>query len=64
MHAASVSGRRGEAQDLLGVGSAGCREVGAAQGVQIAQGILLLLFIAMTIRAAMKFHPEVSGTAG
>jgi len=36
---------------------------GSEPPFQIAQGILLVLFVVMTIRAAMKFHPEVSGKA-
>lgn len=36
---------------------------GSEPPFQIAQGILLLLFVVMTIRAAMKFHPEASGKA-
>jgi hypothetical protein len=37
---------------------------GSEPPFQVAQLVLLLLFIAMTIRAAMKFRPEASATAG
>ena len=36
---------------------------GSEPPFQIAQGILLLLFVVMTIRAVMKFHPDVTATA-
>ncbi len=36
---------------------------GSEPPFQIAQGILLVLFIVMTIRAAMRFHPEASAKA-
>jgi hypothetical protein len=37
---------------------------GSEPPFQIAQLVLLVLFIAMTIRAAVKFHPPVSAIAG